>query len=756
MRRASGYKIFIKYLLSYLIILILPIMVMSFVVSRVFIDNLQEEMISGNLNTLDKVRYALDDQWKRVKETTYQLILEDNHLAQYKVSDDPGYRAWGIVSELKRYQKMNPFVHDIWLYYRGQESVYTSSAVYPLSVLTGQAYPFGDWPEAQAVNDISSLQDTMVLPPASVEGSYERFMRILVPIFPYQNKPYGTLVFLVNEKSIQALLANHTQTGGSTWVLNQEGRVITGLGDAKEIGSETVSALTAENAGSSYRKVAVGNKDYYLFAIKSAQSGWSYITLLPVRLVLDKVNQSQRLFMYGVTFILLLGGAVIFFSMRSNYSPIRRLKLDTERMFPPTEKPLNELETVRHALSSLVHLNHKLDERVKSHSTIDRKQLLLSLIKGDVLSEEQCALLVERMNVHFSGSFFRIAVIEFLTKMTKGQYPSLETIEQLLSERLQGFGMEHLDRDRNRYLFLIEADSRLSEEFRSAIEELRDSLRLVAEGAVTIGIGTASMLPDIPRSYLEACTAIDYRFIRGNDRTIYFEDIPADRTFREEYPLKEMEELRQSMRAGNMFRVRSSLSAMLSYVRSKQPPLVVTRGLIFDILRTANTTWTEMGLQPEDTGDYPDIFSLEQLETIDDFEQLIQLVILQLCETIKAEALREPSEGERSLNRMIEYIQSHYRNCDFSFQNMSREFGMALPNLSQYYKDQTGQTLMDYLTQLRMERAKQLLTEQADAPLKAIAEQVGYYNVSSFIRRFKQLTGLTPRDYRQQAKIDAS
>ncbi|MNC84018.1 DNA-binding transcriptional regulator AraC [compost metagenome] len=46
-----------------------------------------------------------------------------------------------------------------------------------------------------------------------------------------------------------------------------------------------------------------------------------------------------------------------------------------------------------------------------------------------------------------------------------------------------------------------------------------------------------------------------------------------------------------------------------------------------------------------------------------------------------------------------------------------------------------------------MEKAKSIL-ESTLKPLKVVSEEVGYYNVSSFIRRFKQLTGMTPGEYR--------
>lgn len=64
------------------------------------------------------------------------------------------------------------------------------------------------------------------------------------------------------------------------------------------------------------------------------------------------------------------------------------------------------------------------------------------------------------------------------------------------------------------------------------------------------------------------------------------------------------------------------------------------------------------------------------------------------------------------------------------------------------FKEKTGQNILDYSTKLRMNEAKRLLKE-TDIPLKELGYQVGYYNVSSFIRRFKQTQGLTPGDYRK-------
>ncbi|MBQ8137582.1 MAG: helix-turn-helix transcriptional regulator, partial [Clostridia bacterium] len=62
--------------------------------------------------------------------------------------------------------------------------------------------------------------------------------------------------------------------------------------------------------------------------------------------------------------------------------------------------------------------------------------------------------------------------------------------------------------------------------------------------------------------------------------------------------------------------------------------------------------------------------------------------------------------------------------------------------------ERMGMTPLDYLTLLRSERAKVLL-EQTDMSIRDISLQVGYYDSGSFIRRFKQVTGETPLQYRR-------
>jgi len=69
------------------------------------------------------------------------------------------------------------------------------------------------------------------------------------------------------------------------------------------------------------------------------------------------------------------------------------------------------------------------------------------------------------------------------------------------------------------------------------------------------------------------------------------------------------------------------------------------------------------------------------------------------------------------------------------------------------FKAATGYTPIEYLQLLRLEEAKQMLEQEAEASISTIAEEVGYADEASFRRLFKRIVGLTPAQYRKKYLI---
>jgi two-component system response regulator YesN len=75
--------------------------------------------------------------------------------------------------------------------------------------------------------------------------------------------------------------------------------------------------------------------------------------------------------------------------------------------------------------------------------------------------------------------------------------------------------------------------------------------------------------------------------------------------------------------------------------------------------------------------------------------------------------------------------------------------------LSKIFKEFSETNFLDYLITIRMEKAKELLSD-SNKKVYEIARKIGYTNTQSFIRIFKKYTGKTPNEYRSDGALDSA
>lgn len=109
-----------------------------------------------------------------------------------------------------------------------------------------------------------------------------------------------------------------------------------------------------------------------------------------------------------------------------------------------------------------------------------------------------------------------------------------------------------------------------------------------------------------------------------------------------------------------------------------------------------------------------------------------------------------PKNKAKSLVKKVKaFMELHYAHLRHQ-KELERECGVDINYLNSIFKKETGGTLYDYLTHLRMEQAKHLLATTSD-PVTDIAYRIGYPNNNSFSRAFKRRESCTPFDFRTQS-----
>ncbi len=103
------------------------------------------------------------------------------------------------------------------------------------------------------------------------------------------------------------------------------------------------------------------------------------------------------------------------------------------------------------------------------------------------------------------------------------------------------------------------------------------------------------------------------------------------------------------------------------------------------------------------------------------------------------------------LQQVHDYIDQHYMDANLSLNEVAGQVNLSPSHFSTVFSQETGQTFKEYLTEVRIRRAKELLRSTTLRSFE-ISYQIGYSDPHYFSYVFRKHTGLSPKEYRQQAQ----
>lgn len=98
-----------------------------------------------------------------------------------------------------------------------------------------------------------------------------------------------------------------------------------------------------------------------------------------------------------------------------------------------------------------------------------------------------------------------------------------------------------------------------------------------------------------------------------------------------------------------------------------------------------------------------------------------------------------------TIRAVANYLQQHFANPELSLSEAAQRFHLNKSYLSQLFKQQTGTNFQAYLTEVRINKAKELLRKSV--PVNEVCHAIGIDNVSYFSQLFKRSVGTTPSEY---------
>lgn len=388
------------------------------------------------------------------------------------------------------------------------------------------------------------------------------------------------------------------------------------------------------------------------------------------------------------------------------------------------------------------------------------RQLTEALLKGTLTSDE--SLLLEEMGIVLPHPLFICLVVKLdKHSVTEERYrrgdPSLFQlyIRQLVQEMLDrhAAGLAFVPSDTEVVALLnLEEDGQAAAYARSFGDMIRRQVSSLSNLTVTIGVSAAARgLAGIPRAYEEAEIALLHRLIAGGDRVLEYEMVggtaaplvPDTRRW-------SWDGLERLIRERDADGLGSMLERRIAELCSGAPSPEAIHQQICKLLLQCYELAGEMGVA-EDWLESRDIgrvmFEVCALTSREELTEQCGLLLERLISCLAASPARRDADPVALAER---YMEARYRE-PLTLKEVADEVFLNPAYFSNLFKQRTGVTFVERLTQLRVEEAKKRLAYTADK-ISAIAEETGFAHVRHFNRVFKSRTGLSPKEYREAAR----
>ncbi|MCC8027338.1 MAG: response regulator [Clostridium sp.] len=272
--------------------------------------------------------------------------------------------------------------------------------------------------------------------------------------------------------------------------------------------------------------------------------------------------------------------------------------------------------------------------------------------------------------------------------------------------------------------------------------------RKILEVPVTVGVGHSCQdLRDISASYKSALDALGYKAIVGSGSTIYINDVEPVSSGLLRFDGRDEAALMAAVKFGP----REQIEAAVKRVVDKMSDAKVHFSQCQAYMLSVSSSMIQMIQQYEldmtqlAEGGAADTFAIiPKMVKVEDFSKWLLSVALHMNQAMNQE---RDNTMKQVIQKAKEFIMENYQDPELSVEKICRQLHMSPAYFSTMFKKETGQTYIAYLTQVRLDKAVELLNKTDDKTY-VIAAKVGYQDQNYFSYVFKKRLGVSPTKFR--------
>lgn len=711
-------KEYLKHLCTYFFIIFIPVIAVTVCCQRYFLNLYQTETIRQEGNSLSKSQIYFDGKIDLIHKIATNLTMNQYFSDGYISAHASSF--YNIYSELNGARSLDSALLDIY-YYNGKvtpDTLYSCKGTYNISGYAGINPIFSEG-FSSFLDRMEAFYGPSFLPAdQALLTSGQPAVEYVIPV----KNQAAFFIFRIDRGFFDESLQDVSSGSYDAYTLIDWNHTRLYSNMPPELTVDTEAFSESESP----RLETVHSGNLFISRLTSSDTDLTYMSVIDEKLLLQKANSLSGQFIVLDALILLLGFTVTFFLTHQYYKPIRRLLASLERFGLNTPGEMHSLDRVAMGMDILDTHNRQLD----------CEKCLLKLLSGSYKSIEDFNGISPYMVDTAHDRFLVIALRWRETEVSEEwDRRILEKYREIGGSDIELLALEQEWEDM--YILIAFFSESAEDVLREKLTGFKD--HLLAELSVPFKLCVSTRcdsLGDFPAALTECWELIRQDPDCEGECLSFFDCLLPMGTEEEwRYPEKELSGLYDALAAQDGERLQSCVQELMKYIDRLDD-----RHLLFPPL-----TYTISHAFQKAAGTY----NIVSLKAPNSKAGLIEFMLTLTGEITGLIQLRELGDTSRSIQAVIEYIQQHYQEYDLTVSSVADRFHLSVSNLSHQFKTATGVKLSVYIDSLRIERAKHLLTTTT-MTIGEISASIGYTSPSSFIRRFKQLTAVTPKEYRMR------
>ncbi|WP_028611728.1 response regulator [Paenibacillus harenae] len=418
-----------------------------------------------------------------------------------------------------------------------------------------------------------------------------------------------------------------------------------------------------------------------------------------------------------------------------------------------------QLENVLEKTLSVISLHHEEEKRKGKLQLLERKtrieelqDALIQMTDGNLSPQ---AKVYREVEAQLRGPLYSVSIIEIerlREESDRWNEKEKKLIEFAIGNVLQetitdaGIGFAFMKRDHH----VIAASHDKPEDSILLAEDVKSKIETFLKLKVSVAVSrTVDGMPKLAEAYREAENTLQTKFFVGLNRVLSYIPPAQDQAFNQELYEQQWSIIRH-MTSKTWTEVNDQLSKWLEMIRKEtygNRSLAISTSfssMVF-IFQELVKAGIQLSKQVMNKGELQSL--LASYESFEEMSGAITDLFRQMHEEIGTDT---GNKDKIVLAKVKQHIDEHFAE-EITLESMASMVYMNPYYFSSFFKKHTKQNYKQYVTEVRMSHAAQLLA-RTDLMVYEVAEKVGYNNARHFSDMFKKQYGQLPNDYRQESK----